>query len=235
MAGIVVVGPTAEKVAHSRAPGRCATLIVARRRSLAHRYGLGGRVMKRRDFFGRSGAGAVMFSLFPGARRSEAQHEGKSGPLATATMSFGAWRTDMTPPTDRHSNPQSGPAINWHPVVPHQVTIAAGGTVNFVVAGLHQIAVYDDGIQPSDINAALSAPDAPNVIDDPNGRIYRGLNPNPLRTPISVGTPPAIQHVVWRDRVEVVHFAHPGTYLVICTVRSHFVDHQMWAWVKVLP
>jgi len=25
------------------------------------------------------------------------------------------------------------------------------------------------------------------------------------------------------------------SYLVICTVRSHFVDDSMWGWVRVLP
>jgi plastocyanin len=186
--------------------------------------------MKRREFLGSTGLGGAILSLWPGRAREESQHAGVSGPLATATMSFGAWRTDMA--TDRHANPQSGPAINWHPVVPHTVTIAAGGTVNFVIAGLHQVAIYADGIQPSDINTALSATDAPQLIDDPMGRIYRGLNPVPLRAPISTAT--GIQHVVTRDRVEVVHFPEPGTYLVICTVRSHFIDHAMWGWVTVL-
>ena len=196
--------------------------------------------MNRRDFIGRTGLGGAIvplsaFASILNARQVEAQHETTSGPLATATMSFGAWRTDRDPVTDRHVNPQSSPDINWHPVTPHNVTIVAGGTVNFIIAGLHQIAVYDDGTQPSDINTTLSAPDAPNLIDDPDKRIYRGLNPVSLRAAIAVGTPPTIQHVVLRDRVEAVHFANAGRYLAICTVRSHFVDHQMWAFVKVLP
>lgn len=194
--------------------------------------------MNRRHFIAKTAVTTMSLAAMSGldsVRRAEAQHESKSDPLATASMSFGAWRTNVDPPTDRHVSPQSSPAVNWHPVTPHHVMIKAGGTVSFVIAGLHQIAVYDNGIQPSDINASLSAPDAPNLIDDPNGRLYRGLNPIPLRTPISVGTPPTIQHVVLRDRVEVLHFANPGTYLVICTVRSHFVNDQMWGWVNVIP
>jgi plastocyanin len=184
--------------------------------------------MQRRHFL-------TFGSILLGATRPMAQHDGTSGPLATATMSFGAWRTDLTPPTDRHANPQPSPSINWHPVTPHQVTIEAGGTVNFLIAGLHQIAVYDNGIQPSDVDVSASPPDAPNLIDDPNGRIYRGLNPVPLRTAVAVGTPPVIQYVALRDRVEVVNFASAGTYLVICTVRPHFVEDHMWGWVNVLP
>jgi len=197
--------------------------------------------MKRRDFIGRTWIGATTVplsafaSILLNAGQVEGQHGATSGPLATATMSFGAWRTDRDPATDRHTGPQSSPDINSHPVTPQHVTIVAGGTVNFIIAGLHQIAVYDDGVQPSDINTTLSAPDAPNLIDDANKRIYRGLNPIPLRAAIAVGTPSTIQHVVLRDRVEAVHFAKAGKYLAICTVRSHFVDHQMWGFVKVLP
>jgi plastocyanin len=187
--------------------------------------------MKRRDFFGATGVAGAVLSLLPGRALAASQHEGRSGPLATATMTFGSWRADGA--TDRHANPQSGPAINWHPIVPHEVTVAAGGTVNFVIAGLHQIAIYASGVQPSDINVALSAVDAPQLIDDSTGRIYRGLNPFPLRAPIT--TAAGIQYVVARDRVEAVHFPEPGTYLVICTVRSHFIDHSMWGWVQVLP
>ena len=187
--------------------------------------------MKRREFFEATGVAVAFLSLRPGRALADSQYDGRSGPLATATMTFGSWRTDTA--TDRHANPQSGPAINWHPVVPHTVTIAAGGTVNFVIAGLHQIAIYTSGVQPSDINVALSAADAPQLIDDPAGRIYRGLNPFPLRAPIA--TAAGMQHVVARDRNEAVHFPEPGTYLVVCTVRSHFVDHSMWGWVRVLP
>jgi plastocyanin len=234
-----VTGIVARILAHQTDAHLCAALIVARRLTRVHLLTMGC-LMHRRDFLGKTAVATTM-SLAAGTsvlfdvRRAEAQHELQSDPLSTASMTFGAWRTNVNPPTDRHVSPQSSPGINWHPVTPQHVTIKAGGTVSFVIAGLHQIAVYDSGIQPSDINVSLSAPDALNLIDDPNGRLYRGLNPVPLRTPISVGTPPTIQHVVLRDRVEVLHFANPGTYLVICTVRTHFVNDQMWGWVKVLP
>ena len=107
--------------------------------------------------------------------------------------------TRTSTPTRSRGLPSTGTRL-----FPHTVTIAAGGTVNFVIAGLHQIAIYTDGVQPSDIDVALSAADAPQLIDDPAGRIYRGLNPFPLRTPIT--TAAGIQHVVARDRTEAVHF-----------------------------
>jgi plastocyanin len=137
--------------------------------------------------------------------------------LSNATVSFGAWMASATTPLDRFANPNSG-AGNLHELVPQVALIKAGGTVNFIVAGLHNINVYDDGVKPKDINITLLVPEsAPPLIDDPNRRIYRG--PDPRTQP--------------RDRVEVVHFEKPGTYLVICGVLPHF-NEGMYGYVKVI-
>ena len=140
------------------------------------------------------------------------------GPLANATVSFGEWQTH--PPLDRH--PDISPrASNEHRLIPFKVKIKAGGSVNFIISGVHQVIVYDDGTQPGDINTDLLVPESfpPGLIDDPNNRIYRGLDPRPQP----------------RDRVEVVFFDLPGTYLVICGVRPHFVNDGMFGFVRVLP
>lgn len=78
---------------------------------------------------------------------------------------------------------------------------------------------YDAGTQPGDINTALLIPGStpPGLIDDPHGRIFRGLDP---RTQT-------------QDRVESVRFTKPGTYLVICAVHPHFVNDGMFGFVKV--
>jgi plastocyanin len=143
------------------------------------------------------------------------------GPLANATVSFGLWKTDVTPPLDRYPN-VSPPAGQLNEVIPNAVTIKAGGAINFVISGFHQIAVYDAGTEPGDIdeNDTIDLTTPPvKLIKDPNDRIYRGLDP--------VTQP--------RDRVEAVAFAKPGTYLVICTVQPHFVNNDMFGYVKVLP
>jgi hypothetical protein len=59
------------------------------------------------------------------------------------------------------------------------------------------------------------------ILSDSDGRIYRGpfLNVSPAR----------------RDGVEVVQFSKPGTYLVICARKNHFVNDGMFGFVKVLP
>jgi hypothetical protein len=57
------------------------------------------------------------------------------------------------------------------------------------------------------------------LIDDPRNRIYRGLNP-------------ATQQQ--QDRVETVQFPKKGVYLVICGVRPHFVNDDMYGYVRVV-
>jgi plastocyanin len=144
-----------------------------------------------------------------------------NGISRNATVSFGEWMT--TPPLDRFPN-QSPRLANHHQLVPNKVKIKAGGTVNFIISGFHNVNVYDNGTQPADINANLTRgttgmPAGVPLINDPNRRIYSGLDPSlqPL------------------DRVEVVHFPNPGTFLVICGVRGHFVDDHMFGFVKVVP
>jgi hypothetical protein len=141
--------------------------------------------------------------------------------LANATVSFGAWHPD--PPLDRFPNeaPREG---NHHQLIPSHVTIPAGGTINFVVSGLHQVLVYDDGTQPEDIDVeqtttTTGTPADVLLIDDPANRLYRG--PDPSLYP--------------RDRVEVVAFPKAGIYLVICGVRDHFVEDHMFGFVTELP
>jgi hypothetical protein len=187
--------------------------------------------MNRRAFVEKAGLGsatlASLSTLVAGATPAEAQpephHHGRSrldGPLSSATVSFGTWLTD--PPTDRFPNASPG-AANGHGVIPREAKIKAGGSVNFVIAGLHQVIVYGPGTKPEDIDSAATTPTTGTpagvpLIDDAEGRVYRG--PDPSLQP--------------RDRVEVVQFSRPGRYLVICGVQSHFLE-GMFGYVRVLP
>jgi hypothetical protein len=96
------------------------------------------------------------------------------------------------------------------------LSIPAGGTVNFLISGLHQGIVYDDGTQPEDSDVertTTTTSTSPGVllIDDPTNRLYRG--PDPSLYP--------------RARGEVVSFPKAGGYLVICGVRDHFVGEHV--------
>jgi hypothetical protein len=105
--------------------------------------------------------------------------------------------------------------------------------VNFVLSGLHQLVIYDDGHEPHLVNAELVVPGT-ELIDDPNRRIYRGLDPSALT--YAALTPPLVFPNIRavRDRIEAVQFPLPGRYLVICGFRPHFLD-DMYGYVKVLP
>jgi plastocyanin len=146
-------------------------------------------------------------------------------PLGNATVSFGGWMTD--PPLDRFTA-LPPPSANHHELIPNVAKIKAGGYVNFIISGLHVVAVYDDGTKPEDIDTTIRVPGprfGPPIINDATNRIYRGIDPV-----LSSGPPPVLN----LDRVEVVHFDQPGTYLVICSVLPHF-NEGMFGYVNVLP
>ena len=192
--------------------------------------------MKRRQFVERLGIGSVALAAAGVAEAAQNDHQGQhrplTGPLANATVSFGAWPMGtVTEPLDRMGTPFAPIAPNVHALLPQTVTIKEGGSVNFVLAGFHQVLVYAPGTKPEDINTSvlLPIPMAPAVvglIDDSTNRIFRGLDPRAVNTP-------ATPNLLFQDRVEVVGFSTSGTYLVICSVNVHFAD-GMFGWVKVI-
>ena len=196
--------------------------------------------MKRRDFFSGLGLGTAVLmtpaiggaakSRAPAPAASTAEHdhgeeqEALDGPLANAVVNFGQWKT--TPTLDRYPNAQLPPEANNHHLLPSRVWIRKGGSVSFIISGLHQILVYGPNVNPPDINTSLptgaattGVPLGVPLVNDSNNRIYRGPDPSLLGT---------------LDRVESVHFPNRGRYLVICGVRGHFLE-GMFGYVVVLP
>ena len=169
---------------------------------------------RRRVLIG-SGLAGIAGALFGSA---PAKAHGTSGPLSSATISFGSWML----PLDRHPDKFPRPN-NHHALCPGEVTVKQGACVSFIITGIHQVVIYDDGTQPGDINPSLLTPSTnppfpPMLMDDPDRRIYRGLDPS----------------IAPQERVEGVHFDRPGTYLVICAVPNHFRD-GMVGFIRVLP
>ena len=165
--------------------------------------------------------------IAPSAMSQTVEDYRLSGRRADATVSFGLWQTE--PSLDRFAgNPAMG-AGNHHEVIPNvsriNISRKDSGGVNFIISGNHVVAIYDDGTRPEDIDPNMLVQAEPpitvggGIIDDPDNRIYRGAN--------QTGATGA------RDRVEVVHFSKPGTYLVICAIRNHFVNDGMYGFVVV--
>src|SRR5438128_5014097 len=187
----------------------------------------------RRNLLKVAAAGGVSAVLGVATKtEARAQQRYVSGPPA-ATATFGFFPVDATVDRMQVANPGNR---NGHQMGPFQVTIRAGGMVNFIIDGNHQVVVYDNGIQPGNINADLVLP-APlnNLIDDPNGRIYRGLSPAGVPANFfGPGVPAAAIPAPPQDRIETVSFPKPDTYLVICAVRTHFLG-AMFGYVMVIP
>src|SRR5262245_15775411 len=145
--------------------------------------------MKRREFFERASLGSAGLAALAAQGSASAQgngnqhgHSAISGPLATATVSFGAWSAGI----NRRPNigATAGLANNEHVLIPNDVKIKAGGTVNFIIAGFHLVAVYGNGKRPQDIAVGVTVPPQgaamPLLIDDAADRVYRGIDPTVL-------------------------------------------------------
>ena len=152
----------------------------------------------------------------------------KSSMLALTVLAVGLTAPSVRAHEDNHSRlsvtVSFGVGLNTtgaanHHVLPQEIRVETGGVVNFVVAGLHQIFVYLPGKTPDDV----VVPDSGQFIDDTDRLYYGGINPN--------GTPPP-GFSNSQNRVESVAFPDPGTYLVICNIRAHFLN-GMYAFVKV--
>src|SRR5262245_53248455 len=193
--------------------------------------------MKRRQFVEQLGIGSAVLaaaSVANAAAQGGHDHKALTGPLANATISFGAWPVgSVQVPLDRTLTPLAPVAPNVHALLPQEVTIKEGGSVNFILAGFHQVLIYAPGKDPGEVNQSvlLPIPPAPltvGLIDDPAQRIYSGLDQRVLSPP-----PPTVQSVASVGRVEVVGFSTRGTYLVMCAVNVHF-NMGMYGWVKVI-
>ena len=167
------------------------------------------------------------------------------GKQEIVTVGFGLWDPydpGLSTPLDRLlADPTAGGGVN-DILVPDRVSIKEGGAVNFVIGGGHVLAIYDDGTKPKDIRTDVIEPasncptSAGGVINDSVNRIYRG----PCFSTAFGAIPPDSTRLTRRDGIEVVQFSKPGTYLVICARKNHFIDQQtgefqMFGYVKVLP
>lgn len=92
-------------------------------------------------------------------------------------------------------------------ILPGAVSVRSGDTVDFIVAGFHQVAIYDVGTKPKDIEFNGPFP----FVNDSDSRIAMGG----LTVDFS-----------WTA-------AGPGKYLVICNIAPHFEEANMWGWVNV--
>ncbi|MEO5659955.1 MAG: hypothetical protein ABIQ90_09180 [Polaromonas sp.] len=138
---------------------------------------------------------------------------------ASVTVSFGAGLNTAQP----------GNSANHH-ILPREIRVRTDGVVNFVVAGFHQIIVFEPGV----VLGQIVVPTSGLFIFEPAPPTSLPVHFIGVRT--AGGPPPAIESTTnpsnAENRVESVSFATPGDYLTICNVIPHFVD-GMRAIIKV--
>lgn len=143
---------------------------------------------------------------------------GAEGLPSSAVMQFGNQGTGSPFP------PQLGHDESIHAadkLVPRTVTLAAGGTVTFLLGNaVHAVGIYAAGTQPEDIDTSniefpAGCPPAP-YLNDPTNRLASFA-------PICAGGSAANQFV----------FTQPGRYLVVCRFGPHLLDADMFGWVIV--
>ena len=130
--------------------------------------------------------------------------------------------------TVRYGNPNAGTQERFPPpefnhdssfkafdkINPRTVVISAGGRVDFDVFGFHQVAVYEPGVTPEDINVPAFPPESNIFVNDAVDRVF-------IAPPtVSATSPPGT-------------FATPGKYLMICNVTPHFLFAKMYGWIEV--
>ena len=139
-----------------------------------------------------------------------------------------------------NNNAQPGNAPNHH-FLPQEVKVRLSkakkldgtvvdvpATVNFIVSGFHWAWVYQPGVTLDELRAHV-----------PAAGTFVNYDVNVYAKGIFPGTPPAFADATLfplssaQNRTDSIAFSTPGTYLVICNVRGHFLD-AMYAWVKVL-
>ena len=145
--------------------------------------------------------------------------------LAVATSAVNAAddnQLSVTVAFGRGLNTQGTPVNNV--VIPDTIKLKENGVVNFLVAGFHQIVVYNPGKTDDEV----VVPGTGTFIDDTNNQFYSGIVPAGGPGALPITTDPSNA----RNRVESVSFPGPGKYLVICNVRNHF-NGGMFAYVQV--
>jgi len=135
-------------------------------------------------------------------------------PDSTATVRFGnpSAGSPFPPPAFDHDS-SSNARDN---LIPRTSVISAGGNVTFVVAGFHQVMIYEPGTAPEDI---VVPPFPPNLFMNFDGGLL-----------LAAGPPAGVQGS-WTPPAGT--FSSPGRYLVLCNVTPHFAVDNMYGWVTV--
>ena len=110
-------------------------------------------------------------------------------------------------------------------MLPSEVEVSAGDVIRFVTTGFHQVGVYkvdpeasrQDVTSDADkyVDTSINGPFNDGDIGDPNNRVALGPSPRTVDREV-LNRNDAMR---WDLTIN-----EPGRYLVICAIRSHFLD-----------
>ena len=127
-------------------------------------------------------------------------------------MAFGQWDANPAAPLDRFPL-SSDRTRNIHKLLPFEAEIEEGGAVSFIISGVHQVGIYDDTQQLSDIQTtakdpAQHFPGVPPLVNHKPGLVYRGFDLRLLTYATQANIPSSTTPVnlLVQDRVESVNF-----------------------------
>ena len=146
-----------------------------------------------------------------------------------------------------NNNQQAGNTPNHH-ILPQEfkvrltsarkldgALVPVPATVNFTVSGFHWIWVYKDGVSLEEVAARVPLAgtfvDYEAVVNGVSNVLAKGIFPGTPPNGFKDGAPFPLSSA--QNRTDTIAFSTPGTYLIMCNVRGHFVD-GMYAWVRVL-
>jgi hypothetical protein len=146
------------------------------------------------------------------------------------TVSFGTGNNNSGPGNkpNHHIVPQEFKVAITRATMFDGTVVSVPAVVNFVVSGFHWIWTYQPGVTVDEVR--LHVPATGTFVNYDVDVFAKGVFP---------GTPPAFADATFspvssaQNRTDSIAFSTPGTYLVICNVRGHFLD-AMYAWVKVI-
>lgn len=125
-------------------------------------------------------------------------------PDTDAVMVFGNPQAGTNYPPGKHDESYHGKDR----IIAQTVVIDVGQKVTFKLNPGHRVGIYKDGVRPEDIKVGNPGP----FVTDPTNRLALQFQPAP--------------QIFWQ-------FKAPGRYLVICAIKSHFVNANMYGWVIV--
>ena len=170
-----------------------------------------------------------VLALTAGAHTLDAGGKDRDSTPSHIVLAFGAGLNTAQPGNtpNHHIIPQEFTVRITHAKKLDGTVVVVPATVNFIVSGFHWPWVYNNGVTLEEVQSHV-----------PAAGLFVNYNVDVFAKGVDPGTPPTFANAGVNpsgvmNRTDSFGFSMPGTYLVICNVRGHFID-GMYAWIHVV-